>query len=43
MEVFNLITIINDKNKIEVENINELYKWIKNENSTTLNATSRRK
>ena len=39
MEVFNLINIINDKNKIEVENINELYKWIKNENSTTLNNT----
>lgn len=34
-----MITIINDKNKIEVENINELYKWIKNENSTTLNNT----
>lgn len=34
-----MITIINDKNKIEIENINELYKWIKNENSTTLNNT----
>lgn len=31
-----MIKIINDKNKIEVEDINELYKWIKNENSITL-------
>ena len=39
LEKRNIQIMEQESNKIEVENINELYKWIKNENSTTLNNT----